>query len=120
MPVWYERRIIPGEQYEEAFWHLITKKNHYDDDRLFDSKRAERLPWCKPVLENSNDDSVLFWLQYDRKKPVFYVWLENYDYVIILAKRITKGKEVLFLKTAYYVGSSTRRKLKRRYDNRVE
>ena len=47
-PVWWDRRILEGEQYEEGFWHLISKDDQKTKDRLFDPRRAERLPWCGP------------------------------------------------------------------------
>jgi len=43
-PVWWDRRILAGNHYEEGFWHLITKTDQSTNERLLDPRRAERLP----------------------------------------------------------------------------
>lgn len=58
LPIWWDRRILEGDRYEEAFWYLITKKDRKTGDRLFDPRRAERLPWCGPIISNANDSAV--------------------------------------------------------------
>lgn len=122
MPVWWDNRKIDGE-YEEGFWHLITKKdNPSAEERLFDNRRAERLSWCAPILLNSTDSAVKIWdYKEGQRKIRTYVWLEQLDYVVILERRkIRNGKTVAVLITAYYVeGESTKRTLGRKYKNRI-
>lgn len=116
--VTYDDRILEG-QYEEGFWHLITRKDLATGERLFDPPRAERLPWCAPTLNNSTDSEVLVWDYNEGSNGVrTYVWLRNWDYVIILRKQ-TKYN-IASLITAYHVdGSSSRSKLQRKYAKRV-
>ena len=121
-PVWCDRRKLGGSSYEEGFWHLITKINHKRNERLLDPRRAERLPWCKPTIVNSNAPEVRVWSYKEAKgKTRTYLWLVNWDYVVVLEKRQLKGsRNIAFLITAFYVGGeSTRRSLRRKYENRV-
>jgi len=118
--LWWDRRILNGE-YEEGFWHLITKDDKDKKERLFEPRRAERLPWCGPAISNHGDNAVKKWEYREPTKRIrIYLWLEAFDYVIILEKRTVGKKEIIFLITAYYVdGESTRRSLKRKYNERV-
>lgn len=119
--VWWDRRILEGEKYEEGFWHLISKKDHIKKDSLFDPRRAERLPWCGPTISNSNEDVVKVWdYQYANRKIRTYIWLENLDYVIILEKRQHRIGEIVFLITAFYVdGDSKRKDLRRKFEKKL-
>ncbi len=118
--LWWDRRIIDGE-YEEGFWHLITKDNKDSNERLFDPRRAERLPWCGPTISNHDNCAVKAWDHMEHSKRIrTYVWLEAHDYVIILEKRSVGKRDIVFLITAYYVeGDSTRRSLNRKYQERL-
>lgn len=116
LPVWWDRRILPDQKYEEGFWHLISKDYCNAADRLFDPRRAERLPWCGPTITNSHDPVVTVWDYRETSGRVrTYVWLENWDYLIILEKRQQRRGLIAFLITAYFVeGDSTKRKLRRK------
>ena len=129
--VWYDKKVKVGETYEEGFWHLITRDFANDGNRVFDPRRAERLPWCAPTLNNSDKPQIKYWICDKNKKLTYYVWLEDNDYVVILEKRtlpakVVDGKEkpariIAFLKTAYYVdGDSKRRYFRRKYEARIE
>ncbi|RJP82591.1 MAG: hypothetical protein C4522_02965 [Desulfobacteraceae bacterium] len=119
-PVWWDRRVVDGE-YEEGFWHLISVDDNELQERLFDPRRAEKLPWCGPTISNSDDGFVRAWdYQEGRKKIRTYLWLEPLDYVIIMEKQKKGGRDIAFLITAYHIdGDSTRRRLMRKYQNRV-
>lgn len=130
MAVWHDKKVKPGETYEEDFWHLIERDWEKNNRRSFDPERAKRLPWCAPTLNNSQDPQVKYWICDERGKLTCYVWLEDYDYVIILEKqtlppKVINGIEkpartVAFLKTAYHVdGESKRRHFRRKYGERV-
>jgi hypothetical protein len=119
-PVWWDRRILPGDRYEEGFWHLITKTDQATGERLLDPRRAERLPWCGPTISHSQDSAVRVWdFREPSKRLRTYVWLEDWDYVIILEKRQQRIGEVAYLITAFHVGGdSTRKNLQSKYDKR--
>ncbi|MBT9168663.1 MAG: hypothetical protein DDT19_02011 [Syntrophomonadaceae bacterium] len=117
--VWWDRRILDGEKYEEGFWHLISKD--YDDvkDRLPDFRRAEKLPWCRACIDNFRDASIVFWDYRVKKRIETYIWLKNHDYVVVFKKLNKRFGVVYFLLTAHYVeGESTRKKLLKKYENR--
>jgi hypothetical protein len=121
-PVWWDRRKLEGSPYEEGFWHLITKTDRRLKERLLDPRRAERLPWCKPTIVNSNAPEVRVWSYKEAKGEIrTYLWLENWDYVIVLEERqLGGGRNVAFLITAFHVGGeSTRGSLRRKHESRI-
>jgi len=121
-PVWWDQRKLDGSPYEEGFWHLITKLDYAQKERLFDPPRAKRLPWCKPTIVNSGAPEVKVWNYVEAKGRIrTYLWLENWDYVIILEKRrLSGGRRAAFLTTAFCVGGkSTRRNLQKKYAKRI-
>lgn len=115
-----------GDKYERGFLHLITRIDHAVNQRLFDPRRAELLPWCNPIIKNAADGSVKCWLYKEGDGKVqIYLWLEEFDYVIILRKQYRKkGDEkidVLLLVTAYYVDSNyTKGKLETKFNKRID
>lgn len=111
----FDNRIIDGD-YEEGFWHLITKDEQSTKERLFDPRRAERLPWCSPVLQNCDDGAVKVWSRREGSGKIrTYVWLEDFDYVIILDEK----NRVYFLVTAHHIdGDRRRNQLKTKYETR--
>lgn len=118
--VWWDKRILEDDCYEEGFWHLISKNDRVTQERLFDPRRAERMPWCRPCIDNLRETLIKFWdYKVSGSRVKTYLWIEDFDYVIIFQKRRQRVGTVYFLLTAYYVeGDSTRRKLKRKYNNR--
>lgn len=122
MEVWWDRTIRKEVGYEEGFLHLIEREELSTGERLFDPRRAERLPWCGPTISNVDDVAVKawYWLSAKRRMRV-YLWLENFDYVIVLEKKQLRIRDVAFLVTAFYVdGPSKRRDLQRKYDERLQ
>ena len=138
MDVWHDRTVNAGENYEEGFWHLITRDYAKDGNRNFDPRRAEKLPWCAPTLNNSEKPQVKFWICEEGRKLTYstnrkltcYVWLEDYDYVAILEKRMLPAKviagiekperSIAFLKSAYHIdGDSNRRYFRKKYESRI-
>jgi len=124
-PIWWDRRRDPGDSYEIGFWHLISRDDLQTGDRLPDFRRAERLPWCRPVLDHEADQAVLVW-NADRGGGDVrtYLWLRDLDYVVVLQRRALRnrgvGRSVMFLVTAYHVdGDRTRKQLEGSYASRV-
>jgi len=113
----WDNRKLSGEKYEEGFWHLITREERSTGNRLFDPPRAQRLPWCKPTIENGNDPVVKVWEYLESNKRVnTYIWLEAENYLVIIQKR----KSVMFLVSAFVIdGEASKRNLKGKYQKRV-
>lgn len=119
-PLAWDRRILAGETYEEGFWHLISVKDEDSGDRLPDFRRAERLNWCAPTIDNFNSPELKFW-HYKGKggRIETYLWIENHDYVVIFHRKDKAWGRLYVLVTAYYVdGPSRRRNLQRKYECR--
>lgn len=119
-PVWFDRNIKEG-RYEEGFWHLITRKDYSSGERLFDPPRAERLPWCAPAIMHTTNPVIKYWEYKEGGKRInTYIWIEDWDYVIILREKQMRIGKVYFLVTAYYVdGNSSRRSLRKKYSKRI-
>jgi len=86
---------------------------------FIDNRRAERLPWARPMMESTARNEIRVF-DYDHgTKDVGvrrYVWLADYDYVLIFQKK----KKAMFWVTAYYIDSDRgRRDLIRRYEQRA-
>ena len=121
LPVWWDKRILQGEKYEEGFWHLISRCDKKTKERLLEPRRAERLPWCCPTIENKDDCVVTVWDYQEAKgKMRTYLWLESWDYVVILEKRKLRIGTIAFLITAFHVdGNSRKEDLKDKHSKRI-
>lgn len=120
LDVWWNRSVLENECYEESFWHLITRVNWKTKERLFDPRRAERITWCGPVITNASDKAVQVWDYREGRGNIrVYLWLEQWDYVVVLEKRKLHFGEAIFLVTAYYVTDYYQRRiLQKKYSNR--
>ena len=102
LPVNHDSRIIDGR--EAGFWHIVQKEDNTTGTRIPDFRRCEHIPWPKPIIENCNDSEVWIWDKeikksgYGRQVRVV-LWLEKFDYVVILRVR---SKEMILV-TAYCV-----------------
>jgi hypothetical protein len=114
----YDKRKIDDKK-EEGFWHLITK-NDRKLGRIPDYERAKRLPWVKPVIQNYSSPDLKVWDYPEKKNRVrMYLWLEHFDYAVILEKNRGKRKHLLTLITAFYVEGWKKKDLMRRYQKRI-
>jgi len=104
---------------EEGFWHVICVDDKNCGGRIPDFPRAKRLPWAKPLMESPPRPEIKTWNYKEGKSKEgirTYVWLENYDYALILQRK----KTVFYWVTAFYVRSNwKRRDLQQKYENRV-
>jgi len=102
----------------EGFWHVITREDATRSNRLIDYRRAERLSWAKPLMENPYRKGIKFFF-YDegipRKGIRHYIWFEKGNYVVVLRKR----RDDYFWITAFYVDDWKREDLQKRFENRI-
>ena len=86
---------------ERSFWHIISEGDK-DIDRTPISRRAEVLPWAKPLIE---EDGTCIqykqWVKYHdkTKRNRHYIWCTAIKYMVILEDRGTYFKLI----TAYPV-----------------
>jgi hypothetical protein len=116
--VWWQQGMSDG--YEETFWHLITRDDAATGDRLFDPRRAERLSWCGPILRHCNDPAITRWRYRESRGQIrLYLWLEPWDYVVVLEEKDGRGGRSYFLITAYHPdGEDRRRSLRRKHEKK--
>ena len=99
-PLKYDSSIEDGK--EAVFWHLTSQYDKKTGNREMDLRRCERIPWPRPMIEHPTDKSLSVWKS-ERKKPSrprqtrVLIWLENLDYVVVLAER----PRAMILVTAY-------------------
>ena len=118
--VLYDQRIFPdGEWKEEGFWHVVSRKDPKTGDRLIDYRRAERLPWARPLMESSErpEIKVFDYIEGPKDKGIRrYIWLEGYDYALILQRK----KKAFYWVTAFYIDIEWKREdMKKRFNNRL-
>jgi len=120
LSVWWNRKVLPGQRYEEGFWHLISREEQYTVNRYLDLPPAKRLPWCNPCITHSSEDTVKVWDYLERRHRLrTYVWLKRWDYCVILERRNQRQGQIAWLITAFHVdGPTKKRNLQRRFENR--
>jgi hypothetical protein len=97
---------------EATFWHLISE-GRTEEERVPDMRRCERIRWPKPIIENSRDTVIKCWKNVRRGKTRICLWLEQHDYLLVLAER----KGYLLLWTGYLViKHHQKRKLQKEYE----
>lgn len=100
------------EIYPEVFWHIISqqsqKRSKSNNTRLIDYKRAKRICWIKPIIQQYKDEQITCWRskEFDRNtgKEIYkyYFWYKEGNYIVILNCIETKSK-IFFIATAFYV-----------------
>ena len=115
----YDNRVLPdGHGKEEGFWHVVSKDSK-TGNRLVDYRRAERLPWASPLMENQQRPEIMVFDYQEGPKDKGlrrYIWLEQYNYAVVLQHR----KNTYFWITAFYIDSEWKREdLRKRYEQRT-
>ena len=122
LPISWDRRCLEADPHEEGFWHLVTREDKQSGDRLLDTPRAQRLRWCRALIDGSASPDVLVFDYLEGKGKVrTYLWGHGFDYVVVLEKRVKQRKAVAYsLVTAFCLdGPSRRRAMQRKYDGRI-
>ena len=97
---------------EATFWHMISKGQE-EVNRIPDFRRCERIRWPKPVIEHENDPKVMYWVSVKRNEDRIHIWLEEEDYVVVLADR----RGFLLPWTTFLVTRQhTKQKLRKEYE----
>ncbi len=97
---------------EATFWHM-TSEGQDEENRLPDLRRCERIRWPKQVIENAGDPKIKWWVSVKRHEDRIHIWLEEEDYVVVLADR----RGFLLPWTAFVITREhTRIKMRKEYD----
>lgn len=121
LPVHRDRRILAdGDGKEEAYWHLVQRRDRRSGERVPDFCRASRICWTRPIIECAPcDDLVVF--DYDSGAGSqgglkTYLWLQADDFLVILKKQPRQ----YFLVTSFCITMDwLRRDLEDKYRQRV-
>ena len=101
-----------------ACWHMASKDVR-GGGREYNVMRARRVAWACWMFANPNVDCITTWLAIERRRRRLYLWMQEYDYVLVLEERAEAG--CYYVVTAYAVeGKSSVRKLQTSLCNRIE
>ena len=97
---------------EATFWHMISE-GRSEASRHPDLRRCERIRWPRAVIENADDSAVKVWETTRRQERRICLWLEEQEYLVVLADR----RGYLLPWTAYMVTYGHRkRKLREEFE----
>lgn len=115
--VWFFPEKEDGK--EVVFWHLTSRKDNNTGERLPDLRRSERLPWARPMIDNPDKPEVLDWdYEEDDGTVKTYVWLKDYDYLVILKKYRNGDRRLI---TSFWIEyQNFRDKLVMKYEQRIK
>jgi len=102
--------LVEGK--EATFWHLISD-GKVEEDRVPDMRRCERIRWPRPIIDIGAEPALKVWSNERKGEKRICLWVEECDYVVILACR----KTYLLLWTAYLAQlPHQKRKLQHEYE----
>jgi hypothetical protein len=88
-----------------GFWHVVSS-GPSEDDRIPDFRRCERIRWVAWTIFHAHESRVVSWWENTRGGSTHVVlWLEEFDYAVILARR----SGYYLLKSAYCVDNHRRK-----------
>ncbi len=94
-PVIYDSRMEDGK--EAVFWHITCRDDLRTRNRELDIRRCERIPWPRPMIEHPTDTAISVWKNKRKRDTRVLIWLENLDYLVVMAER----PRAMILVTAY-------------------
>jgi hypothetical protein len=81
-----DARVEGFEAYPETFVHLITRKSS-SGNRVFDPRRANKIHWIRPILENKDADDVKYFEYTEGDGSIRdYYWFEEGQFIVIMKK----------------------------------
>jgi hypothetical protein len=109
-PIQYQfRPLVSGKGF--GFWHLITEGPD-EHTRTPDMRRCERIPWIPWMIVNAEKDLGVLWWENQRGSSTHVVlWLEQEDFVVVLAKR----SGYFLLKSAYVLKPYRRKSMEQEW-----
>lgn len=98
---------------EITFWHIISEGD-VETERIPNIRRCERIRWPRPIIEYSNAPEIKIWEIEKKRSKRVYLWLELYDYLVVLIKK----SSYYLLLTAFPIEyEHYRNKLRKEYDD---
>lgn len=120
-PIYRGRRLglkkHPQVDGKEATFYHLTHSGDIHSDRIPDMRRMERIPFPKPIIDNSNLSPLKVWMNKRRSENRICLLHEDESYLVVLADR---GDYILPW-TAYYIEYENRKiKLLREYEQFIK
>lgn len=107
------RRHPEYKNKEFSFWH-VTSTGEKESERIPDFRRCERIRWIRAIIENHSDPAIKIWENSRKGNTSVCFWLEDEQYLVVLAKR--SGYWLLL--TAYMTNyPHTQANLRREYNS---
>jgi hypothetical protein len=106
--------VAQYKEYQETFYHIITRKSNIAKMRLYECNRANRIHWIKPILLNHPHKDILYykWKDEDGICKEHY-WLISKSFMVVL-KNVDPDKQIV---TSFCVDADEKLKYFERYDN---
>ena len=77
-------KVSGYELYSETFVHLITRKG-INGKRVFDRQRANRIHWIRCMLENRNEEDIIFFQFSEANGRIRdYFWYKEGNFLVIM------------------------------------
>lgn len=107
-------REVGFENYPHTFVKMLTRGSK--NKRIFDRKRANKIHWIKPILEQRNtDDIVCFKFKEGNGSIRDYFWFKEGDFLVIM-ELITPRYMMI---SCFHIDDDRNRKYyERKYENR--
>jgi hypothetical protein len=97
-----------------GFWHCISEGND-EEKRIPDMRRCERIRWIAWVIrhaQSNSENKITYWENKRGSNTHLVIFLEEENYVVILAKRTA----YYLFKTAYCTAPQRKKQLIRERD----
>jgi len=95
----------------QTYWHAVTEGYPEELRKLPVPERLERIPWCRPVVENEEDAVVKVWANFRGQSRHVCIWFDRINYIVILKQ----CSDHFLLKTTYCPQSRRKQQLHREY-----
>ncbi len=104
------------EEKEYTFYHM-THSGDIENDREPDLRRMERIPFPRPIIDNSSHPDLKVWKNQRGSDIRILIWHEKEEYLVILTQR----KDYILPWTAYLVLQKHRKeKLMKEYNEYIK
>lgn len=96
-----------------SYWHAVTEGQPEEARTTPETERLERMPWCRPVIENEAcpQSSIKVWSNRRNGNTHVCVWFDRINYLVVL-KQLSAN---YLLKTTYSPESRRKQQLHKEY-----
>ena len=96
-----------------SYWHAVTEGQPEESRTAPETDRLERIPWCRPVIENEacQQSSIKVWSNRRNGNTHVCVWFDQINYLVVL-KQLSAN---YLLKTTYSPESRRKQQLHKEY-----